>query len=311
MNGYDFDNTILRGNSTRRFACFCTVRLPYLILFVPVILIACILRALHIISMNKYLHMLEWFIALVPKVDKFVAKFWDKNMKHIKSWYLAQRRDDDIVISASPYFLVVEACKRLGVACIATNLDKCARLNGHKHVYGRVKVTTYQIIFESNPLASYYSDSMSDTPMFQFAQKGYFVKGDKILQLYENGEQILPFRYKKRKVITHMDILNANGYYNLSSELQRKFLMCQNSKEGIQLSLEEFYEIFSVTTFGWDFEYDGHDYWMMHSKDGYEICCEDEDNSFWKGFSTAQELFECQCISGKCLKEIYCDVKWL
>ena len=189
MNGYDFDNTILHGNSTRRFSFFCVARLPYLIFFTPVILLASILKALHIISMNKYLHMLEWFVALVPNVERYVVKFWDKNMKHIKSWYLAQRRDDDVVISASPAFIVAEACKRLGVACIATNLDTRARLEG-KHAYGEEKVLMYKYVFDDKPLASYYSDSMSDVPMFEFAERGYYVKGNKVKLLYENGVKV-------------------------------------------------------------------------------------------------------------------------
>ena len=189
MNGYDFDNTILHGNSTRRFAFFCTARLPYLVLFVPLIAIASILRVLHIISMNRYLHTLEWFIALVPNVDKYVVKFWDKNMKHIKPWYLEQRRDDDIVISASPYFIVEEACKRLGIACIATDLDTRARLHS-AHVYGKRKVAMFQSVYEDKPLASYYSDSMTDVPMFQFAERGYYVKGHKVKLLYENGVRV-------------------------------------------------------------------------------------------------------------------------
>ena len=189
MNGYDFDNTILHGNSTRRFSFFCAARLPYLVLFVPVILLAFLLRGLHILSKNRYLHMLEWFIALVPNVDRYVVKFWDKNMKHIKPWYLAQKRDDDIIISASPYFLVSEACKRLGVQCIATNLDTRARLQ-EQHVYGKEKVSNYKIIYNDKPLASYYSDSMSDIPMFKFAKRGYFVKGNKVKLLYENGARV-------------------------------------------------------------------------------------------------------------------------
>ena len=189
MNGYDFDNTILSGNSMRRFSFFCALRLPYLLLFLPVILLASFLRVLRIISMNKYLHMLEWFVALVPNVDKFVIKFWDKNMKHIKAWYLAQRRDDDIIISASPNFLVSEACKRLGVACIATNLSTNARLSG-KHVYGEEKVSTYKLLYDDKPLVTYYSDSMSDIPMFKFVDRGYFVKGNKVTLLYENGVRI-------------------------------------------------------------------------------------------------------------------------
>ena len=189
MNGYDFDNTILRGNSTRRFYFFCALRFPYLLIFVPVIMLAGILRVLHIVGVNRYLHMLEWYISCVPNVEKRVVKFWDKNMKRIKPWYLEARRDDDIVVSASPYFLVSEACNRLGVKCIATNLDVHARLCG-KHVYGEQKVVAYKAAFGEQPLATYYSDSMSDIPMFKFAERGLYVKGDKITQLYEKGTRI-------------------------------------------------------------------------------------------------------------------------
>ena len=189
MIGYDFDNTIFRGNSTRRFSLYCTARFPYLIFFVPVILLAVLLRLLRIISMNRYLHMLEWFVALVPNVEKRVVKFWDKNMKRIKHWYLSQRSADDIVISASPYFIVAEACRRLGVECIATNLNGHAKLTG-QHVYGEVKVSAYNSICEGKPLESFYSDSMSDTPMFKLANRGYFVKGDKVTLLYEKGERV-------------------------------------------------------------------------------------------------------------------------
>ena len=189
MNGYDFDDTIFRGNSMRRFAIFCTLRFPYLILFVPVLLIALLLRGLRILNKNRYLHMISLYVALVPNVEKFVVKFWDKNIARIKPWYLAQKRDDDVIVSASPFFLVVEACKRLGVACLATNLDTHGRLRG-EHYYGKVKVSMFKLIFEGKQLASYYSDSLSDTPMFTFAEKGYYVKGDEVTLLYENGELV-------------------------------------------------------------------------------------------------------------------------
>ena len=190
MNGYDFDDTIFRGNSMRRFSIFCTLRLPYLILFAPVLLLAFLLRAVRILNKNRFLHMISLFVALVPNAEKFAAKFWDKNIKRIKPWYLKQRRDDDIIISASPFFLINEACKRLGVGCIATKLSpRNARLTG-KHCYGAEKVKMYREQFGDTPLATYYSDSMSDMPLFLFAEKGYFVKGNEITQLYENGEQI-------------------------------------------------------------------------------------------------------------------------
>ena len=190
MNGYDFDDTIFRSNSMRRFYFFCALRLPYLfVLFAPVIAVAVVLRALRILDKNKYLFMMEWFIACVPNAEKFAVKFWDKNFKRIKSWYLEQKQDDDVIVSASPYFLINEACKRLGVRCIATNLDPHARLHG-KHCHGVTKVEMYREQFGDKQLAAYYSDSLSDTPMFKYAERGYLVKGDVVTLLYENGEKI-------------------------------------------------------------------------------------------------------------------------
>lgn len=189
MNGYDFDDTIFRGNSMRRFSVYCTLRLPYLVLFLPVLLLGFLLRGLRILNKNRYLHMISLYVALVPNVRWFASKFWDANLKRIKLWYIKQRCDDDIIVSASPYFLINEACRRLGVKCIATNLDTHARLHG-KHCHGKQKVTMYIEQFDNTPLATYYSDSLSDTPMFKFAERGYMVKGNNITLLYENGKLV-------------------------------------------------------------------------------------------------------------------------
>ena len=198
MNGYDFDDTILKGNSMVRFSMYCSIRLPYLIIFIPVLIVAVLLRAVRILTKNRYLHMISWFVALVPHAERFASKFWDKNMKHIKGWYLAQRRDDDVVISASPQFLAGEACRRLGIRCVGSPLSpRSARLYG-EHVYAEQKVETYKENFGDQPLATYYSDSLSDTPMFEFAEKGYFVSGNDVMLLYENGQKLLPYKTRRQ-----------------------------------------------------------------------------------------------------------------
>lgn len=179
MNGYDFDDTIYRGNSMRRFSFFCMLRLPYLALYLPVILIALLLRAVRVLSKNAYLLLLEGYIVFVPHPERLVSKFWDKNMSRIKTWYLDQRRQDDVVVSATPFFVVGEACRRLGVECIATDMDTRGKLKG-KHCHGKYKVAAFQKIHPDATLLTYYSDSSSDMPMWRFAERGYFVKGDKI-----------------------------------------------------------------------------------------------------------------------------------
>ncbi|MDE7454898.1 MAG: hypothetical protein K2M64_03625 [Clostridia bacterium] len=191
MNGYDFDETILKGNSVRSFFCYCLVRLPYLVIYLPVLLLAVILNGMHCLSSNAYYNMLTYYVKLVPNKQKFVTKFWDKNIAKIKSWYYDQQKEDDIIISASPSYLVEEACKRINVRCITTPVDiATCKVIGGNHCYGKEKPTFYKEQFGDTPLETFYSDSYSDTPMFKLAKKGYLVKGDKIILVCENGEML-------------------------------------------------------------------------------------------------------------------------
>ena len=189
MNGYDFDKTILKGNSVKRFSDYCFLRLPYLWLLLPAYLVVLILYLVRIVSKDVFLRVLEFFVVLVPNRQKWVRRFWDKNIKHVKQWYLDRKRDDDIVISASPAYIIEEVCARLGVRCIASPVGKRWQVVG-KHCYGKEKVTMYRARFGDTPLATFYSDSMSDTPMFCLAAEGYFVKGDKITLIYKDGQPV-------------------------------------------------------------------------------------------------------------------------
>ncbi len=186
MNGYDFDKTIFKGNSEQRFASFCFIRLPYLILLLPEILLALILYGLKFISKDRFLHMLELFVIFVPNRDYFVKRFWDKNQKRVKDWYVQSKHPTDIVVSASADYLIGEICSRMGIRCIASHTRKNGTVIG-KHCYGSVKVDLYKKYYGDEPLKSFYSDSMSDRPMFVLAEDGYFVKGDEITHIYHNG----------------------------------------------------------------------------------------------------------------------------
>lgn len=197
MNSYDFDDTIFRGNSFRRFFGYCLLRLPYLVLFTPVFLAAVIFNAVKLIDKNTYLTWLGSFVVFVPNVEKRVKKFWDKEMCRIKPWYIAQRRDDDVIVSASPAYIVDEACRRLGVKCIATKVDpRTAKVDG-VHCYGADKVLRYKGANHGGAPKTFYSDNWSDEPMFAYAESGYLVKRDKITLVYSGGNKIADKHAKK------------------------------------------------------------------------------------------------------------------
>lgn len=189
MNCYDFDKTLLRGNTVQRFWWYCLPRFPYLILLFPLAMIAGIFWALHLLPKEIVLRMLEFYEIFVPNKPKLAKKFWDKNEKHLKKWYLNQKRDDDVVVSASPDYLIGEICGRLGVRFIATKTHKNGMAKG-KHCFGKEKVEEFRKAFPDVVPQSYYSDSMSDSPMFSFAKEGYLVKGETVTLVYRDGVKI-------------------------------------------------------------------------------------------------------------------------
>ncbi len=196
MNGYDFDDTIFKGNSFRRFYFYCLIRFPYILLLAPSQWVAFLLKVVGIIDENAFLNVVSWFMPLVP-CRRLINRFWDKNIHRIKAWYLNQKRDDDVVVSASPYFLVAEACRRLNVECIATDISYSAKLHG-RHCYAEEKVKAFSAKHNIANLRAFYSDSFSDTPMFKAARHGYLVKGDKIIEVFDNGNAMDSVKIKRK-----------------------------------------------------------------------------------------------------------------
>ncbi len=193
MNAYDFDETILHHNSYRAFYFFCLVRFPWLLVFFFYNMFFVIASALHLCSKDVMLRECGRFVALVPNRQKQITKFWDGNMKNIAKWYLAQKRDDDVIISASPYYEVSEACHRLGVKCFASDVNvKNGNLTEGHFLYKEEKAKVWKREYGEVIPDEFYTDSPSDLPMLLLAKKGYYVnlKKGTITLAYENGKEV-------------------------------------------------------------------------------------------------------------------------
>ena len=114
-------------------------------------------------------------------MDALVAEFWRKNAARVKSFYLEGRRPDDIVISASPEFLLRDICTELGVGLlIASRVDPQTGGYDGDNCHGEEKVRR---LYEAAPdaaIGEFYSDSRSDEPMARIARRAFLVKGDRI-----------------------------------------------------------------------------------------------------------------------------------
>ena len=78
-----------------------------------------------IIDKTTFKERLYNFFRLIKDIDKELEIFVEENLHKIEPWYLNQQKEDDLVISASPYFLVKAFLDKIDVKhLIASNVDK-------------------------------------------------------------------------------------------------------------------------------------------------------------------------------------------
>lgn len=180
MNGYDFDQTIYKYDCYKKFYWYCLLKRLYIAIFLPYQLSIVVLYLLHIIDRMHLKNQFYCFMFLIKNRQKLIEKFWDKEINNINKWYLKQKDESDVVISASPLFLVEPACRRLGIKnVIASNIDLHNMKVLSKNCYGQQKVERFNEVYGKDfVIDSFYSDSLSDIPMFKRAKNAYLVKGE-------------------------------------------------------------------------------------------------------------------------------------
>lgn len=179
MNAYDFDKTIFDGDSTAKFYLFCLLRTPKMFLRIPRL----VFEAAFVLKKDKQRFKENMFAFLTDLKDPegMLKKFWDKNEGSIKQFYLNGKREDDLIASASPEFLLKPILTKLGIKrLIASPVDfKTGKYFG-PNCHGQEKVVRFYREFPGETIENFYSDSHSDDPMAGIARKAYMVKGEKV-----------------------------------------------------------------------------------------------------------------------------------
>ena len=116
----------------------------------------------------------------MPDVREEVERFWLTHDKNLKDWYFAQKREDDLIISASPEFLLEPLMKRLELTMIASRVVAETGVYEGLNCHGEEKVRRMRELYPETEIDGFYSDSKSDTPLAKLARSAYFVTGDEI-----------------------------------------------------------------------------------------------------------------------------------
>ena len=114
------------------------------------------------------------YLTMIDDFDEQIKQYWNKNEKKIAAWYLAQKKADDLIISASPVCIIQPITDRLGVNCIATEYDREFGVFLNNMMYAKEKAK-YIMDHGFPVIENFYSDSLADTPLALCAEKAHFV----------------------------------------------------------------------------------------------------------------------------------------
>ncbi len=198
MNIYDFDKTIYDGDSTAAFVKYCIKKHKKTRrTLIPTAWAFC-LFAIGIYTKTQFKERLYRFLRYVPDIDNELEIFWDLHEHNILDYYKKQMSEEDIIISASPEFLLKPICKRLGIKrLIASKVDKHTGEYTGENCWGAEKVTRLYNEYTISECDKFYSDSFSDTPLAEIAGEAFIVRKNVLTPWNE-------YKLSRREKLSHL-----------------------------------------------------------------------------------------------------------
>lgn len=181
MNVYDFDETIYDGDSTRDFYFYTLKKKKSILKYLPKQAFFFMLYVFGFITKTQFKEKFYTFFKSIKNIDEFLETFWSEHEINIKDWYIKNKKEDDIIISASPYFLLLPMCKKLGIKhLLASNVNKFTGEYDGENCYGEEKVKRLDKYTKDYSIECFYSDSYSDSPLALLAKEAFLVKGNNL-----------------------------------------------------------------------------------------------------------------------------------
>lgn len=180
MNVYDFDGTIYAGDSTVDFYFYALRKKPGILCYLPKQAKGFLLYKARKITKTQ---MKEYFYSFLQGIqaEEMLSDFWMQHEKKIYRWYKKQHRENDLVISASPEFLLRPICQKLGIGnLIASVVDASSGKYTGKNCRGEEKVNRFRKIYPCEEIENFYSDSLSDQPLADLAQGAFLIQKGKV-----------------------------------------------------------------------------------------------------------------------------------
>lgn len=187
MNVFDFDGTLYRGDSTVDFWRYACIRYPRCLCALPQQTIATFFFVTKRINKSAFKEQFYSFLRYLPNTAQTVKDFWKVKQSNLRADVLSRASKNDLVISASPTFLLEEICSQYGWKLIASKVDSETGTLLSPNCYGEEKVSRIRATGFEGYFDQGYTDSLSDKPLMRLAQKPFLVKKHNIVPFPIDG----------------------------------------------------------------------------------------------------------------------------
>ena len=188
MNVFDFDETIFDGDTAFEFMVDFIKKNPSLLKLAPDIIK--VVRDYKNLTfrfedlVDQYGPMISDLIVSANVDAKQIAKeFWDKRERKIKPFYFEIQKEDDLVISASPTFMLEEICNRIGIKHFLGTEMNLEKGTFERWCFRDKKIEFFREAYPDGVIDDFYTDSLHDEFLFPYAKRVFLVKGNKITQI--------------------------------------------------------------------------------------------------------------------------------
>ena len=179
MKVFDFDNTIYDGESSIDFFLFCLTKKPSLIKYLPLVIKMAILYKLKKLPLNKLTEVAYKVMNIVieneANYEKFIKEFWRINKKKLRLDFLKMIKNEDVIISATPKLLLNGISDYFNTSNIYGTEFDFKNKESLYICYGENKLTLLKEKYPDLHIDEVYTDSYSDLPLINQADKAYIV----------------------------------------------------------------------------------------------------------------------------------------
>ena len=180
MKVFDFDNTIYRGESPVHFAFYMIKHNKKIKRYIPTILLNLVGYKLCLLKKEKLEATINNMCADVldgtTSLLDYVKPFWELHVQNLNQEMLALVEPDDVILTASPVFLINGLRGKLNTEhIVGTEVDfeqkKIVRFN-----FGDNKVERYKELYSDREIDAFYTDSYNDKYMMEISNEVFIVK---------------------------------------------------------------------------------------------------------------------------------------